>query len=87
MVGNMGQTQSIIVYRNPLEQQMWESGTLPLFLFAGVLFVLFTYGFIQIAAWFSSEWYVSTHSWVTWVAVALAALMTANVFYILPFLL
>jgi hypothetical protein len=43
-------TQSIIVYRNPLEQMFWEGGALPLFVFllSSLVFILVTMKIVEV---------------------------------------
>lgn len=81
----VSQTQSIIVYRNPMEQQLWEGGYVPLFLGAGVLFIVFTLILLQIAGMVFGKWNVERRTWPSVVCMALAALATVFVFHLLPF--
>ena len=83
-VGEVSQTQSIIVYRNPLEQQAWESGILPVIFGAGVLFIILTVFFMKMAELIAGRrWYVDTNPWVSWVSMGMAALFTGIVAYAL----
>ena len=77
-------TQSIIVYRNPTEQQLWEGGYVPVFLGAGVLFIVFTLSLLQIAGMVFGKWNVESRQWPSLVCMALAGLATAFVFHLLP---
>jgi len=80
----VSQTQSIIVYRNPLEQQLWEGGYVPLFLGAGILFVLITVVLMHVAGMIFGKWNIEHKTWPSVVAMALAALATALVFHLIP---
>jgi hypothetical protein len=78
------QTQSIIVYRNPLEQQLWEGGYIGLYICFAVVFCIILVGLMKLAGKVFGEWKVSTCNTYTWVAVALAVGLTWLVFHFLP---
>ena len=80
----MSQTQSIIVYRNPMEQQLWEGGYVPLLLGAGVIFIVVFVILMQLAGMIFGKWNVEHRTWPSMVAMALAGLATAGVFHFLP---
>jgi hypothetical protein len=75
-------TQSIIVYRNPLEQQFWESGMLfPIMIFM-IVFIATFLATHKIQEMIFGSWKVYTEKWPVWintvaglVAVALAIWM------------
>lgn len=75
----MSQTQSIIVYRNPAEQAMWESGlVVPIFssLFVGV----FVFAVIMIGAEKLSKkiyWKFNTSIQITSAVLALASVVAS----------
>ena len=78
----MSQTQSIIVYRNPMEQQFWEGGYVPLFLGAGVIFIVITVILLQIAGRLFGKWNIERKTWPSVVCMALAAVATTLAFHL-----
>jgi hypothetical protein len=76
----MNQTQSIIVYRNPLEQQLWEGGYVGLFLCVGILFVVITVALLKVVSVCVGDWKVNSNSWISWAIMAVAAVITGLVF-------
>ena len=74
----MNQTQSIIVYRNPLEQQLWEGGYVGLFLCIGILCVVITAALFKVASVCFGEWTVNSSSWIGWAIMTVAAIMTGG---------
>ena len=79
----MNQTQSIIVYRNPLEQQLWEGGYASGIFLAGVIFVIFTVALLKVVSVCVGDWKVNSSSWICWVVMAVAAVITGLVFHFL----
>ena len=68
----MNTTHSIIMYRNPLEQQFWESGmAFPLMVAMFVFFVVFLGTYKSMELIFGS-WKIQRANWPTFVAGAIA---------------
>ena len=53
-------TQSIIVYRNPLEQQLWEGGYIPPIMLGCVCFLVFFVALMKISSMVFGEWKVNS---------------------------
>lgn len=83
----MNQTQSIIVYRNPMEQQLWEGGYVGLFVGIAVVFILCVVSIGFVAEKVLGYRRVHNTNWAAGMLLALAAAATWAVFHFLPLLL
>jgi hypothetical protein len=75
------QTQSIIVYRNPAEQMLWEGGYMWPIICVGGTFVLVLVILMTIAKQIMGEWAANTNMWVTAAAGGISALAAFGVGY------
>jgi hypothetical protein len=72
-------TQSIIVYRNPLEAAIWESGLVGPFILSGLVFVLVFAGIVKLAG--RHAMYRSKRTTIIqWIAAIVAFAIAATVF-------
>ena len=80
-------TQSIIVYRNPMEQQLWESGYIPPIMLGCICFLVFFVALMKISSMIFGEWKVNSSHVYTWGAGVMAVILTAVLFHFLPTIL
>ena len=77
-------TQSIIVYRNPLEQQLWEGGYIPPIMIGCVCLLVFFVALMKISSIVFGDRKVNSNPVYTWGAGILAVILTAVLFHFLP---
>ena len=74
-------TQSIIVYRNPMEQQIWESGLVAPIICTGIVFII---ALVMIMAIVDKTQRIMKRringNWITYVAMALSAFVAYHTF-------